>query len=283
VLLGAALSLVVGGCAPSAGRVPPVTPETTEINIPGKFVWFDLLTDDLSDARRFYGELFGWTFEPVPGVDNYVVIRAAGRPIAGILEIEPRDDHGTAQWLAYVSVEDVDDAVGEFTARGGALHRGPLDIPGRGRAALVSDAQGGYLALLRSSTGDPPDDGDEPGETEFMWIDYVADDADGAAEFYAEVFGWSHRVADSKGERDYVVFSRAQTPRAGMFENPWPNVRPNWLPYVRIGDARAAADRVAELGGSIIVEPRADLRGGSVAVVLDPSGAGLVLQKYPFR
>ena len=35
----------------------------TEQPLVGKVVWNDLITDDLDSARRFYGDLFGWTFE----------------------------------------------------------------------------------------------------------------------------------------------------------------------------------------------------------------------------
>jgi len=239
------------------------------VDIPGKFVWLDLLTDDLAGSRKFYGEMFGWSFASVSGVNS-------------MLEIEPekRGDR-VSQWLSYVSVADVDDAVALFESNGGELHYGPLDIPGRGRAALVTDAQGGYVALLRSESGDPPD-GAEPGENDFMWVDYVADDTDQAIDFLGTAFGWTSELRFSTDEGDYYVFSQGDEPRAGMFKNPWTQVRPNWLPYVRVADARAAADRATSLGATVVLEPQDDIRNGSVAIVLDPSGAGLVLQKYPF-
>ena len=29
-----------------------------------RFVWHDLMAADVGGAKRFYGELFGWTFKP---------------------------------------------------------------------------------------------------------------------------------------------------------------------------------------------------------------------------
>jgi len=280
-LLLAATLLTAVGCGSSV-HTPAITSSPTGVEVPGKVVWLDLLTDDLAGSREFYGAMFGWSFAPVRGVKNYVTIRHEGEPIGGILEIEPeqRGDR-VSQWLSYVSVADVDAAVALYESQGGELHYGPRDIPGRGRAALVSDAQGGYVALLRSTSGDPAD-GAEPGEHDFMWVDYVADDTDAAAEFLGTAFGWTAEVLHATEKGNYFVFSQGDEPRAGMFENPWDDVRPNWLPYVRVADARSAVERVESLGGTVVLAPQDDVRNGSVAIVLDPSGAGFVLQKYPF-
>jgi hypothetical protein len=282
-LLLATVSLAAAGCGGSVARTPAITASPTGVEIPGKVVWLDLLTDDLEVSKRFYGQLFGWSFAPVDGVTNYVTIRLDGEPIGGMLEIEPKK-HGdrVAQWLSYISVADVDDAVALYEKHGGELHYGPLDIPGRGRAALVTDAQGAYVALLRSSTGDPPD-GAIPGERDFMWVDYIADDTDAAAEFLSTAFGWKSELRYSTERGDYFVFSQGDEPRAGMIKNPWEHVRPNWLPYVRVGNADDAVKRAEQLGGTVVLAPREDVRNGSVGIVLDPSGAGLVLQKYPFE
>ena len=79
--------------------------------------------------------------------------------------------------------------------------------------------------MLRSTHGDPPD-GRLPVENRFMWIDYVANDPERAFAFFGDVFGWSHELHGEVGERQYYVFSDGGHPRAGLFRNPWPNVRP---------------------------------------------------------
>ncbi len=33
----------------------------------GKFVWNELMTHDLAKAKKFYGEVMGWTFDAMPG------------------------------------------------------------------------------------------------------------------------------------------------------------------------------------------------------------------------
>lgn len=52
---------------------------------PGKFVWFDLATDDQAGARAFYGTVFGWRFRPVEGASSsYTLIEHEGGKVGGM-------------------------------------------------------------------------------------------------------------------------------------------------------------------------------------------------------
>jgi hypothetical protein len=62
---------IVTACVGTQFSVPGITPKPTGTYHVGKFVWFDLLTDDVSGAKRFYGELFNWKFEAEPSDDAY--------------------------------------------------------------------------------------------------------------------------------------------------------------------------------------------------------------------
>jgi predicted enzyme related to lactoylglutathione lyase len=52
-----------------------------------------------------------------------------------------------------------------------------------------------------------------------------------------------------------------------------------WLTYFGVDDPAAAAARAQALGGKVLLPASPQLREGSMAVVTDPSGAVLVLQK----
>ena len=69
---------------------------------------------------------------------------------------------------------------------------------------------------------------------------------------------------------------------AGIYVMPWKDLNSTWLPYVRVADAGAAAEKAKSLGGRVVLAPRADIRDGSLAIVVDPTGAALALQKFPF-
>ena len=34
--------------------------------LPGKFVWFEHVSEDAKKAQEFYGEVLGWTVRPFP-------------------------------------------------------------------------------------------------------------------------------------------------------------------------------------------------------------------------
>jgi predicted enzyme related to lactoylglutathione lyase len=277
VLIGAAL--LAAACTRTA-PLPAISADPIPEHIPGKLVWRALLTDDPLAARTFYGALFGWTFEST-AIDEYTLIRAGGRPVGAVLEVEPSNDtERVTQWLSFLSVRDVDALIPEFELAG-TIHRKPLDVPGFGRVAVVADPQQAPLALFRSATGDPPD-GVEPAIGEFLWTDYVAAEPLAAADFYRRIAGWDVRRHDSPSGNEYWVFWQADQGRAGMFENPWPEVNANWLPYVRVADTAASVARVTQLGGTIVLAPSPEIRNGTTAIVLDPQGAALVLQSYPF-
>ncbi len=69
LLVASAAVLVIGACSPNRVRVDltPVSSTPTGVHNVGQFVWHDLVTDDMDQAKRFYGGLFGWQFEDVVG------------------------------------------------------------------------------------------------------------------------------------------------------------------------------------------------------------------------
>jgi len=68
-----------------------------------------------------------------------------------------------------------------------------------------------------------------------------------------------------------------------VVKNPWETVTPNWLPYIRVEDPAILVERVASLGGKVILAPSEDIRNGSVALIADPSGAAVALQRWPME
>lgn len=42
-------------------------------------------------------------------------------------------------------------------------------------------------------------------------------------------------------------------------------------------------ERVVSLGGKVILAPSEDIRKGSVALIADPSGAAVALQRWPME
>jgi predicted enzyme related to lactoylglutathione lyase len=272
--------LLSTACAPRSTTATGATGTTPE-PATGKFVWHDLSTDDLPAAQRFYGGLLGWEFREAKGMGRrYVVASRAGRAVGGLVAVEPVAGQEVSQWVAYASVANVDATVAAVEKAGGRTLIAPLNIPSAGRAAVVIDPQGAVLGLARLTGGDPADP-PAPEEGTFFWMEYLARDPEAAANFYTSTFGYEQKVTDQLGPNVYRVLSLGR-PRAGILQSPEAEIRPVWLPSILVSDPAALAARATSLGGRVLLEPNPDVRKGSLAVVADPSGAIVALQKYPF-
>jgi hypothetical protein len=287
LLWQAALGILAGStllvaCSSRSATAPPAGASAAPGHHPGKFVWHDLVTRDPVAARRFYGPLLGWEFQDTTRNGRpYAVARLGGEPVAGIVR-HPEETDEPALWLSYLSVPDVDQAVEAAVAAGGRTLYQPSDLADVARVAVVTDPQGAALGLVRLSGGDPADHAPSPGR--FFWMEYLADDAPAALGFYEELSGYESEVQGNRDGIEYHILKRGGRTRAGLFQIPEDadlSVDPNWLPYVVVDDPAALAIRAESLGGSVILAPGPEVRNGTLAIVADPTGGALALQKWP--
>ena len=115
----------------------------------------------------------------------------------------------------------------------------------------------------------------------FCWCEWMGDDVQAAADFYAHVVGWTAKNTAGTGERPYTVLSAGAYGVAGMItisaEAKAMGAPPCWAGYVWVEDVDKAAAQLAAAGGAVKRAP-ADIPGvGRFAVVADPQGAYLRL------
>ena len=252
----------------------------SEQPLPGKVIWHDLITEDVDAAQAFYGGLFGWTFEDGagPGRKGYVLARDGKVYVAGFVPIAaPKDGTRLSRWLPYVSVEDVDKTITLTVAAGGKVAASARNVS-LGRVAAVVDPEGAVLGLARSSIGDPDDVTTAAGFGRVVWTELLSNDAAAAVTYYRDTFGYAARSVERRGGT-YTYLTGDGIDRAGILQNPAEDWSPVWLTYFGVTDPAAAADKAVSLGGKILVPVSPELRDGSMAVVADPAGAVLVLQK----
>jgi predicted enzyme related to lactoylglutathione lyase len=244
--------------------------------LPGKFVWFELVTPATARAQAFYGEVLGWKVQRFPvGPVEYEMIYAGDAMIGGYA---PAASGQSPHWISCVSVPDVEAASAAAVAAGGKVVVPATQIPGVGQRARIADPQGAELCLLHSSAGDPADDGDTP-VGRWLWNELHTPDPQGALAFYEKVVGFTHQSMDSGGGETYHVIGRGGVDRGGVTHHLPPGVAAHWLPYVRVTDVDATAARAAKQGGRIAM-PGFDIPGiGRIAVLIDPAGAQLAIMR----
>jgi predicted enzyme related to lactoylglutathione lyase len=269
----AAGAIGLSGCASrQKAYLPSIAPTPTGQHQIGKFVWFDLLTEDPQSVQQFYKELFGWRFAADKNSPDYIVIYSGDKPIGGIVPHEDKDPNlQESMWMVSLSVEDVNRAVSAVKARKGEVLDGPMDVKGRGRMAVVRDAEGAELVLIRAAGGDPPDVGVSSGE--WLWVDLFTHDADQAKEFYGALGGYNPRTVEVEQGQTYTLLRRGNRAYAGIVKLRWKEVEPNWLPYIKVDDLEKTIKEAEKLGGTLLI------RLSNLAIITDPSGAAFGIQK----
>ena len=123
----------------------------------GTFCWDELVTTDPDAAGKFYATVFGWAPQSMDmgGGRTYTLFRRPGttgfdgQPIGagGMMKSPPGVPHSF--WVAYVSVENVDQSSERAAKLGGKIMVPPTDIPNVGRFACWSDPQQAAIAVLQ--------------------------------------------------------------------------------------------------------------------------------------
>jgi uncharacterized protein len=252
---------------------------------PGVPCWVDTLQPDPEAAVRFYGELFGWSFEgpgAMPGdpPGQYFAARLRGRDVAGL---GSRAADGPAAWNTYISVESADEAATKVRDAGGSVVAEPFDVPPAGRMAVLTDPAGAAFCLWEPAERKGAQLVNEPGAWSMSFLSTT--DPEAAKAFYGSVFGWDDEPMDMGGQE----FTLCRLPGyvGGEPEQPVPRdvvaaILPadsdgaegpqRWNVDFRIADADGAAAKAAELGGSVITGPY-DTPGFRQAVLADQHGA----------
>lgn len=115
----------------------------TTLGNPG---WIGHSGPDAARAKAFYADVIGWTIAEMPMQDgsSYSAITVAEEPVGGFSPMpEP-----SGAWTIYFTVADVDDRVAAAKKAGATVLAGPMDMPGVGRMATLTDPQGARFALI---------------------------------------------------------------------------------------------------------------------------------------
>src|SRR5262249_60081821 len=121
-------------------------------NTHGTFVWYDVMTSDTKAAETFYRSVIGWDAKDSGMTDRRYMLLSMGPTMVGGLMPIPKDASKAGvrpAWMGYIGVDDVDIYAKRVKAAGGAIHRGPEDIPGVGRFAVAGDPHGAGFMLFK--------------------------------------------------------------------------------------------------------------------------------------
>ena len=240
----------------------------------GRIVWHDLQTHDVEKAKGFYAELLGWEYQIEhakefawnTGEGDYPLIVANGEAQGGFVDV---GQMATSHWLAYVLVEDVNEAATKAETIGTTIARKPFDIPGVGRATVIRDTQGAAICPYLPTHDFPP-----PGGT-FLWDELVTNDLKAAKNCYAKLFGWKAIDLDTGRPGSYTVFKIDDgINAAGVITRSFGKTgSADWVTYLATDNVELAVIKARKLGARVLMEVTDDPHMGWISVLEDPTGA----------
>ena len=253
-------------------------PERSEY-APGTPSWVDIGTD-VDAAKQFYGALLGWGAQdagPVEETGGYGFFTKNGKLVAGY---GPQQNPGLPFWSSYVNVTDIADTTKRARDAGGSVVVEPMQVMEAGSMAVYQDPQGAFISAWQPGQHKGAQLMNESGA--FCWNELNARDVDAAKAFYPAVFGWGVLTHEG-GPMPYSEWQIGADSIAGMLPMPpgVPDAVPSfWLVYFAVDDSDAAAAKVTELGGSVMMSG-IDSPAGRFSVVADPQGATFAVIALP--
>jgi uncharacterized protein len=245
----------------------------------GTVAWVDMQAPDLDKARRFYGELLGWSFVggDDPDTQFYATAQIRGRNVAGIAKLS-REWPFPPAWTVYLASDDADETARRVEEAGGTVSMPPMDVMDHGRMAIFTDPTGAVFGAWQPKQHRGAQVIDEPGA--MTWHEVYTRDVTKAREFYARVFKLEPKRLDSPS-MEYWTLHKGPKTVAGVMQmtEAMPKDLPaHWITYFAVADADAAAKTVTTLGGRMMAPPF-DTPYGRMAAVFDSFGVGFSIIK----
>jgi predicted enzyme related to lactoylglutathione lyase len=235
-------------------------------------VHFEICAAEDEPLVKFYGALFGWGLEAVPGGYTLVDTRAGGGINGGI----GRSETGRAWSIFYVAVEDPQAFLDRAEALGGTTVTGVTEVPGMVTYALFEDPDGLLVGLVKD---EPPPDGAPVGPSAgdgaaVDWFEVLGADAGRSQAFYRELFGWT--VGEGRyGQVDTGVAGGIGGGIGAGGEVRWATV------YASVADVEATLARAEALGGGRVYGPRLVDDHMRTGALRDPAGNVVGVYHHP--
>lgn len=260
----------LASCSSQAPVVPSLASQSGAVAKSGQVVWHDLITPDPAQARSFYGELLGWSFSD--SGSSYSVIRSGNEIVGGMVDgrklgARPR----SSLWLVGIGTGEMDATVKELRSKGATVRQEPTEVPERGRTALIEDPEKALFQLIELKPG-----ARRSSSTTWIWHELLSADPKASADWYAQIDGIGSRSFGSGDRRQLTLAGRAG---ASISKNPFEDTRNTWVPVVGVNGLTGKLAKVDQLGGRVVLPPSEGFGDGKIALILDPSGAPLILQQ----
>jgi predicted enzyme related to lactoylglutathione lyase len=254
-------------------------PEDT-MHKPGSFCWIELATTNQDAAKKFYSNLFGWTFidNPMGPGEVYTMFQLNGLDTGAAFKIGNDMPGLPPNWALYVAVEDADTTASQAASLGGTLLKEPFDVFTVGRMAVIQDPTGATFCIWQAN--EHKGIGIAAEENAFCWADLITKDAGKAKPFYEQLFGW--KLIGAKNDPSGYLHIQNGDDHSDMIggippQGPQHGAPSHWLLYFQTSDCDGTTQKAEQHGARIYAPPMSIPGAGRFSVLADPQGAVFAL------
>jgi predicted enzyme related to lactoylglutathione lyase len=232
-------------------------------------VHFELQGPDPEGVAKFYGQLFGWHTESVPGEEPYILVDThAGKGINGGFG-KAREGQPPSSTI-YVEAGDVKAALKKAESLGAKTVVPYTVIPNMVTFALFADPQGAVVGLVQSDPNQQAPGVSSGNNRAVDWFEILSSDPKKAWDFYGKLFGWKVTEAPAEG----FVYGMVEAGDSGIgggiggSQDGQPRVNI----YASVDDLQKYVTKAESLGAKTIMPPTKVAENTTIAIIADPQG-----------
>ncbi|MCL3997533.1 VOC family protein [Streptomyces lavenduligriseus] len=234
--------------------------------------WADAMFSDVEGAKRFYGDVLGWTFgESSSEYGNYTQAYADGKAVAAVVPPMPGQE-GQSQWCLYLASPDAAATARRIREAGGEVLLEPMRVGDFGTMCLAREPSGAVFGVWQAGAHEGFEATATPGA--YCWAEVFTREPEQADAFLASVFPYRMKEIEDDAV-DFRMFDIGEDTVLGrmrMTEDFPPEVPSYINVYFAVDDCDAAVARAVELGGILRFGPMSS-PFGRFAALSDPQGA----------
>ncbi len=243
-------------------------------------VHFDINGTDGKQLADFYGELFGWHVQEIPGANYWLIDTHAGTGING--GIMSRNEKFL---VFYAQGPDIQALLDKAESLGAKTLMPVTEVPNMVTYAFFADPQGNRIGLVKgdeAQTQGGPSQGDG---VAVSWFEVLGPDPKALVKFYSQLFGWTEKKTDSAGSGDIpggFEYHEVEGAGIGGGIGSSPDGQGHVTVYAGVDDIQKYLERAETLGGKTVV-PVTTMAQTTFAQFADPQGLiiGLFQQPQP--
>ncbi|MFF7531579.1 VOC family protein [Streptomyces bobili] len=234
--------------------------------------WADAMFSDLEGAKRFYGDVLGWTFgESSSEYGNYTQAYADGKAVAAVVPPMPGQE-GQSAWCLYLAAEDAAGTAAKIRENGGEVLMEPMQVGEFGTMCLAREPSGAVFGVWQAGSHEGFEAMGVPGA--YAWAEVFTREPEKADTFLSAVYGYGQKQMEDEGI-DFRLYDLGERPVLGRMTmgDDFPPEVPSYINvYFTVPDCDDAVAKATKLGGQLRFGPMGT-PFGRFAALTDPQGA----------